>query len=146
MDFNENILDPSHIWSIRLLASKICLKMLQRSDFLVYDVFYIRILSRLIASLIDSSSSSSIIYAVLSLFEQLGVHVCRSFLLPYLFDINLHKISSSKSIILILECLANELIELINWILAKKQEKTMKYMYISKSNYTKENRINDKRE
>ncbi len=107
LDFDaKSIVDTGNIWSIRLLSARICVKILQRSNILVYDIFYIRIISRLVYSLIDSKSSPSIIYAILCLFEQLDIHVSRTFLLPYLSDLDLSKILSSKSILEVLERIA----------------------------------------
>lgn len=109
MDFDENYpIDEGDIWSIRLLASRSCVRILQRSTSLVYDDFYIRIVSRLICVLTDINSPPSVIYAILRLFEQLGVHVCRRFLLPHLFDINPCQFHSSKCIIKVLERIAKE--------------------------------------
>ena len=112
MDFDDPdgeasvVSTTGHVWSLRLLAARACVKMLQRSNFLVYDVFYIRIISRLIHSLTNTSTSSSTIYAILYLFEQLGCHASRTFLLPHLLDIDCSKILSSKSILEVLERIA----------------------------------------
>jgi hypothetical protein len=86
-------------------------KILQRSNFLVYDVFYTRIISRLIYSLANPNTPSSAIYAILCLFEQLGSHVSRTFLLPHLLDIDSLKILSSKSILGVLERIAIIMVE-----------------------------------
>ncbi|CAF4654927.1 unnamed protein product [Rotaria sp. Silwood1] len=110
LDYNDNnmksAVDTGHVWSLRLLAAQACVKMLQRSNFLVYDLFYTRIISRLIYSLTIPSTPSSIIYAILFLFEHLGSYASRTFLLPHLLDIDSSKILSSKSIFAILERIA----------------------------------------
>lgn len=115
MDFDDNneksVVDTGHIWSIRLLAARTCVKILQRSNFLVYDIFYTRIISRLVYSITDSKTPSSMIYAILCLFEQLGARVSRTFLLPHLPDLDLSKILSSKSILGVLERIAIMLVE-----------------------------------
>jgi hypothetical protein len=98
--------DTGYVWSIRLLAARACVKILQRSNFLVYDVLYTRTISRIIYSLINPSSPPSVIYAILCLFEQLGSHASRVFLLPYLLDIDSTKMFSSKSILVVLERIA----------------------------------------
>ncbi|CAF0792729.1 unnamed protein product [Rotaria sordida] len=110
LDYNDSnmksAVDTGHVWSLRLLAAQACVKMLQRSNFLVYDIFYTRIISRLIYSLTSSSSPSSMIYAILCLFEQLGSYASRTFLLPYLLDIDSSKMLSSKLILAVLERIA----------------------------------------
>jgi hypothetical protein len=112
LDFDDkSAVDTGHVWSLRLLAGRACVKILQRSNFLVYDVFYTRIISRLIYSLTNSSTPSSMIYAILCLFEQLGSHTSRTFLLPYLLDIDSSKILSSKSILQVLERIAMIIVE-----------------------------------
>ena len=108
MEFDE---DSGHVWYIRLIASRACVKILQRSTSLLYDDFYIRIISRLVCALTDINSSLSTIYAILRLFEQLGLHVSRRFLLPHLFDIDFSKLLASKSLIKVLERLAEMFIE-----------------------------------
>jgi len=107
----EFLVGTDHIWSIRLLAARACVKILQRSNILLYDVFYIRIMSRLIYSLTNRSSPSSVIYSILYLFEQLGCHASRTFLLPHLLDIDSSKMLSSKSILGVLERIAMMIIE-----------------------------------
>jgi hypothetical protein len=115
LDFDGNnetsAVDTGHVWSIRLLASRACVKLLQRSNFLVYDVFYTHIISRLICSLTNSSTPPSLIYAILCLFEQLGSHTSRTFLLQHLLDIDSSKILSSKSILQVLERIATIVVE-----------------------------------
>ncbi|CAF2382250.1 unnamed protein product [Rotaria sp. Silwood2] len=110
LDYNDydmkSAVDTGHVWSLRLLAAQACVKMLQRSNFLVYDIFYTRIISRLIYSLTSSSTPSSVIYAILCLFEQLGSYASRTFLLPHLLDIDSSKMFSSKSILAVLERIA----------------------------------------
>ena len=114
MDFDdtheESLVSTGHIWSIRLLAARSCVKILQRSNFLVYDVFYTRIISRLVYSLTNSNTPSSVIYAILCLFEQLGTRASRTFLLPHLLDIDPAKILSSKSIFQVLERIGTMLV------------------------------------
>ena len=102
----KSAINTGHVWSLRYLASGACVKMLQRSNSLVYDIFYIRIISKLICSLTDRSSPPSTIHAILCLFEQLGVYPSRTFLLPYLLHIDSSKIFSSKSILGVLERIA----------------------------------------
>ena len=99
---DESVINTGHIWSLRVLSAEACVKILRRSNFLVYDTFSIRIFSRLIYSLTLSSTSPSLIYAILYLFERLGCHVCRTFLLPHLLDIDSSKIFSSKTIVSLL--------------------------------------------
>ena len=115
MDFDDNnensTGDTDYVWSLRLLAAQACVKILQRSTILIYDVFYTTIISQLIYSLTNSTTSSSIIYAILCLFQQLDAQICRTFLLPRLLDIDSSKILSSKSIIKVLECIAIKIIE-----------------------------------
>lgn len=109
LEFDENSrIDSGHVWYIRLIASRACVKILQRSTSLLYDDFYIRIISRLVSALIDTNSPLSTIYAILRLFEQLGHHVSRRFLLPHLLDI---KLLSSKPLIKVLERLSAMFIE-----------------------------------
>jgi hypothetical protein len=111
-DNNENsIVDAGHVWSLRLLAAQGCVKILQRSNFLVYDVLYTRIISQLVYSLTNSSTSSSVIYAILYLLEKLDSHVSRTFLLPHLLDIDSSKMFSSKSILNVLERIAIKIVE-----------------------------------
>ncbi|CAF0787813.1 unnamed protein product [Adineta ricciae] len=109
-DFNvnndESVINTGHIWSLRILSAQACIKILRRSNFLIYDTFTVRIFSRLIYSLTLSSTPSSLIYAILYLFERLGCRVCRTFLLPYLVDIDSVKVFSSKAILSILERIA----------------------------------------
>ncbi|CAF0761390.1 unnamed protein product [Adineta steineri] len=116
MDFDatnkECVVNTDHIWLLRLLAARTCVKILQRSNFLIYDIFYIRIISRLVYSLTKTNTSSSIIYAILYLFEQLGCYASRTFLLPHLLDIDSSKIISSKSIQRILERIARMIVEI----------------------------------
>ena len=91
------------IWSIRRLAARTCLKLLQRSHCLIYDVLCTRIIARLIQSVSDPSNPPSVIYAILELFEQLGSHAIRAFLLPHLHNINPSTMFSSKPILDVLE-------------------------------------------
>ncbi len=115
LDFDDNnetsAVDTGHVWSIRLLASRACVKLLQRSNFLVYDVFYTHIISQLICSLTNSNTPPSLIYAILCLFEQLGSHTSRTFLLPNLLDIDSSKMLASKSILQVLERIATIIVE-----------------------------------
>ena len=99
------------VWSIRLQAARACAKLLRRSNFLVYDVFYTRVIAQLIHVLTDPRSSPSVIHSILCVFEQLGPHESRVFLLPQLLQTNLSKIFASKSILDTLERIADKILE-----------------------------------
>lgn len=103
---SERAVQSGCIWSIRRLAARTCLKLLQRSHRLIYDVLCTRIIARLIHSVSDPSHPPSVIYAILDLFEQLGPHAIRAFLLPHLHNINPSTMFSSKSIRDVLERIA----------------------------------------
>lgn len=116
LDYNDeddvkSTINTGHIWLLRSIAARACVKMLQRSNFFVYDVFYTRIISRLIYSLTSPSTANSVIYAILYIFEQLGYYVSSTFLLPHLLDIDPSKILSSKSIMKMLERISSMLTE-----------------------------------
>lgn len=115
LDYNDEnmktVVDTGHIWSLRLLAAQACVKLLERSTIFVYDVFYTRIISQLVFSLTNSSTSSSAIHAILYVFEQLGCYVSRTFLVPHLLDIDSSKILSSKAILEVLERIAIKITE-----------------------------------
>ena len=82
------------------------MRLLQRSHSLVYDVLYIRIIARLLHSLTDPSNPPSLLHAILDLFEQLGPHAIRAFLLPHLHRVNPSTMFSSKPIRDLLERIA----------------------------------------
>ncbi|UJR35269.1 hypothetical protein I4U23_028033 [Adineta vaga] len=107
----ESVVNTGHIWSLRILSARACVKILQRSTSLVYDIFSIRIFTRLVYSLTIRSIPPSVIHAILYFFEQLGCHVCRTFLLPYLLDIDSSRIFSSKAILSVLERISVMLIK-----------------------------------
>ncbi|CAF1970827.1 unnamed protein product [Rotaria magnacalcarata] len=107
----KSALNTGDTWSVRLTAARACVKILQRSNFLVFDVFYTRVISRLICSLTDPRTPVSVIYAILFIFEQLGAYTSRAFLLPYLLEIDSSKLFSSKSIIETLERIAVMILE-----------------------------------
>ena len=102
IDGQEN----GNVWSIRILASQSCTKILEKCHFLVYDVLYTRIIVRLVSSLTESDITTSSIFAIFSVFEQLGPNACRVFLLPYLNCIDFNKICNSKSNQTVLERIA----------------------------------------
>ena len=107
----ESSTQAGSVWSIRLHAARACAKLLRRSNFLVYDVFYTRVIAQLIHALTDPRSSSSVIHSILSVFEQLGPHESRVFLVPRLLETNLAVIFASTSILDVLERIAEKMLE-----------------------------------